>query len=371
MEKPQRPCATCGTHGAPQKCPCTTVNYCGPECQKSNWEQHKEDCSVFLTNDLKKTKTEHGKESVEVIVAQYNLAITLCKCEQYRKADKLLLKCLEMCDFHHLEISPIFQLKELVFLIIKQLAGNYFQQDQFQSSKNMYIRALKMTKTLHGKQNKKVSEIKLILARIAAMDKLDGGDIDATKKTLQACAVEDHIGIIGHNINLCSSYYNTDKLELAMQTGTNALELARKHDCVAEVAECLTILASVLLQQGKWEEALHHLEEALPTLRVKYGEKSISVADALFNLAQIYAHKGKKHEALKLYEKVLRYVRRNGSTHRHMALYVKALFGMYFELDEFTQVHKLLKEDEAFFRKFIPRYDELVLSANTLARCHA
>jgi hypothetical protein len=119
-----RPCATCSTPGAPKKCPCGVPSYCGPECQKLHWDEHKERCTVFLSNETEKIKSLFGKVSIQSIAVQYNLCIALRDSEQFAKAEKKLLRCIEGCDALQMRSGTMVE-KKLVIDILNQLATRF------------------------------------------------------------------------------------------------------------------------------------------------------------------------------------------------------------------------------------------------------
>ncbi len=72
-----------------------------------------------------------------------------------------------------------------------------------------------------------------------------------------------------------------------------------------EVASCKHSIALVKKSLGETEEALRYFGEALRIHRLKEGDKSLNVADILFQVGQIYMV-GDKDKAVKCFEECLR-----------------------------------------------------------------
>lgn len=90
MEIPKRPCFACGKEGAPVKCPCNEPSYCGKECQLDCWEDHKKRCTVFMSAQLTKTCSLHGKDTIQVGEASLHLGMTLASQGRNKAAEKNL-----------------------------------------------------------------------------------------------------------------------------------------------------------------------------------------------------------------------------------------------------------------------------------------
>ena len=52
MERNTRLCAGCGMEGTTLRCPCKGALYCGKDCQKVSWQEHKKRCTVSLAREL-------------------------------------------------------------------------------------------------------------------------------------------------------------------------------------------------------------------------------------------------------------------------------------------------------------------------------
>jgi tetratricopeptide (TPR) repeat protein len=94
----------------------------------------------------------------------------------------------------------------------------------------------------------------------------------------------------------------------------------------------------VLLLQGKLDEALNHINDALSILRKAYGEKSIQATRMLFVAGDIYRKQGKLDEALKLFNKVCRYKKRAlGHRHHEVGGAIYNIAVVYMEREQFHE----------------------------------
>jgi tetratricopeptide (TPR) repeat protein len=368
MENALRPCAHCAKPHAPQRCLCHMVSYCGPNCQKSHWVEHKKTCSVHETTNMEKIKMEHGRDSAEMIVTQYNLAGTLRNNEQYWKAEKILLKCLKSCEAQHFhEPSSNNNKKEMVALILLALGEVYVDRYELDKSRKLFNRALVLVEQAFGTGHWLLRILRRRLVTVKSIEKIDGSDIEFLETSLKYCQVDDDDDIISINYLLCASYCNLGELDLAMEAGLKSLAHARKISAMSSVGEALYCLSIVRSKQGEWDQALSNIEEALPILRATCGEKNVSVASALFQLGEIYAHQKRSDDALKLYKKALRYTRRcTGDKYRNLPAYTRKIIEVYDSQCRFAEALSMLEKDEGFFRSIMSEYDMITCQLRDL-----
>jgi tetratricopeptide (TPR) repeat protein len=339
------------------------VSYCGPECQKTHWEEHKKTCSVHETNNMEATKKEHGNDSLEAISAQYDLGCTFRNNGQPEKSGKIFLKCLKKCYAQHFETASK-EKQELVTSILVSLGNYYMIRCESDKAKEMFSAALILFQKLYGNDNPLVACIRRGMDANNRTTKIVQQnvdiDVDYFKKELKSCKDDDDDRIIMLNHKLCCVYGSVHKLDLAMEAGLKSLTRARKLSRVRSVGDTLLTLSSVLCDKGEWDQAWSNLEEALPILRAEHGEKSIAVAAALYRLGQIYVHQGKTDDALKLFKKALRYTRRSaGDKQRNLPLYTHTILRVYVTQGQPAEALQMLEKDEEFFRSILENYEEI------------
>jgi tetratricopeptide (TPR) repeat protein len=359
MEKPLRPCAYCAKNHAPQRCPCLMVSYCGPECQKTHWGEHKKTCSVHEKNNMDATKKEHGNDSLEAITAQFNLGHTFLNNGHHEKAQKISLKCLKKCYAQHFETSSK-EKQKLVMFILTSLGDYYVIRGESDKASEMFTAARVLCQKMYGNDNPLLTCIShwIDVADRTILPQNDSTDIDYYKKALKSCQDDDEI--ISTNYKLCGSYYNAGKLDLAMEAGLKTLDHARKKCRMRKVGDALLILSQVLCHKGEFDQAWSNLEETLPILRAECGEKSASVAEALSLIGDIYVYQGKNDDALKFYKKALRYTRRSaGDKYRKLRDYTRDIVMVYVSQGKYTEALQMLEKDEEFFRSILINYDVL------------
>lgn len=62
-------CGLCGAPGSRFKCSCKTRYFCGANCQKNDWKDHKKSCPVALSHTVKEKKRELERDDIEVAKA--------------------------------------------------------------------------------------------------------------------------------------------------------------------------------------------------------------------------------------------------------------------------------------------------------------
>ncbi|KLO09171.1 hypothetical protein SCHPADRAFT_858154 [Schizopora paradoxa] len=55
------------------RCPCKTVNYCGVECQRLDWKEHKRTCKALATKKAEMVNGASGSTSVPTVVKAVDL----------------------------------------------------------------------------------------------------------------------------------------------------------------------------------------------------------------------------------------------------------------------------------------------------------
>jgi tetratricopeptide (TPR) repeat protein len=358
MYKPVRTCATCRKPGPSQKCPCGTASYCGAECQKASWNTHRGVCTIHLSAQAQAAKNEHGRKSVEFIIANYKLALCFGGEQQTVKSQKMLIKCLEAC--HRLALDTSFDItnQKLVLGITECLSESYSNQHNFRMEQVVLEQALVLGRRIYDENDDHFQLITTALQRSKSMNSNDSA-VTYLEEILSACRVDDDPHIAFCNTELCGAYQRAGKTDLAMDAGTKALKLARQLDDQQLIGDVLTHLAIILIDEDKLEEAICHLEEALPTLRITSGEKSVDVATVLAQFGRIYKKQGKQQDSLKMFQQSLRYIRRGaGDTQLNVPPLVHEIFLNYCRTCQGTTALELLVKEEDIMRHILTDYDK-------------
>jgi tetratricopeptide (TPR) repeat protein len=147
-------------------------------------------------------------------------------------------------------------------------------------------------------------------------------------------------------VNLGNVYSHIGMVDKAIDNFTLALSMRGKMSDT-NLAATLINLADLLIKQGKLEEAMDHLDEAIAILRRVHGEKSAHVAQALTEVGEIYRRQGKFDESEKVQNKALRYLRRglgNGHIYVAMSLVQLAAVHMHRTREQWSEALVLLNE---------------------------
>lgn len=65
MEGPKI-CSRCGVGDCSYRCVCKGEFYCGPECQRLDWQKHKRECTVGLARKLREKRRKLGGEDAKI-----------------------------------------------------------------------------------------------------------------------------------------------------------------------------------------------------------------------------------------------------------------------------------------------------------------
>ena len=76
----------CGEPGCKPKYACKLVFYCGEECQRNHWPDHKEGCTVNLARKITGAREEHVRDGEEVGRSKFEAAEKLKLQGRYEEA---------------------------------------------------------------------------------------------------------------------------------------------------------------------------------------------------------------------------------------------------------------------------------------------
>jgi len=137
-------------------------------------------------------------------------------------------------------------------------------------------------------------------------------------------------------LNMGDIYRAKGMTEQAMKHWIESLRLSRVAGSKEGIASGLTTIAKALRAEGRLDEALGNLKEALLIAQsLPYGEKSMTTTVVLQNLGHIYSKQGKIDEALRVQYKALRYIKRaRGDKHRDVAVTLCDIGRLYMKKGE-------------------------------------
>jgi tetratricopeptide (TPR) repeat protein len=144
-----RLCATCGNCNAEFKCPCAIEYYCGPECQKDRWEDHKNDCTVFQVKEVQRLRKENGG-SYTVAQELYKVASLLQSQSKYMEARKLFTRAMKI----YIEYEGCC---EHVAATLNNIAAIDGLMGNFVDSREKLERVLCMHRKIHGETHQNIA----------------------------------------------------------------------------------------------------------------------------------------------------------------------------------------------------------------------
>jgi tetratricopeptide (TPR) repeat protein len=359
MAKALRPCATCGKIGAAQKCPCSMASYCGPECQKSHWQVHKETCTVSLIAKTKEAKDLHGKDSIEAIEAQYMVGKRLIRESKFQQGEKYLIKCKDACKRLQLDQSSDEENRKLVIQTLTDLGTTYMHLGKRDLSVDTLHDALDLAKGMYSTDHVGVVQIVIAIGHASGqpefLERVAQLDMDAECHTTASLMY-----------NLAHRHIQRKEYGLAMTVCTKVLAYARKNSHQRLLGLALSTTGRILICEDKIEEALHSMQEALPILRIEFGEKSRYVVDALGQLGWMYIAQDKIHEAIKVYKKAIRYS--TDACFKNTEVMTRNVIVLYSQQNKFAKILEFLRKDEVWSRSVLVDYDEILVYYDLLDR---
>jgi tetratricopeptide (TPR) repeat protein len=307
MEGPTRPCAACGKEGATRRCPCHGESYCGPECQKALWGDHRKECTVDLTKQLAKLCLQCGSDASEVARVHFTLGMTWETRGNFEKA----AQCYQEAGL----IYALVEEPENCAAALYNLGGIHRILGEHVCALRELEQALIIRRRVDGNH----VEVADCLNSIGIVLESQGKYEEAAEKYEQALAIfidafgRDHQRVTMMHFNMSNLYEKTGTTQKALESLVLVLhnqrnQLGSDHE---DVANTLMTVANILRVQGQLHQALRHLHEALPILHRVHGEKSPRAASALSLVGDIYKMQGNLDAALKVQRKALRYFHRS------------------------------------------------------------
>jgi tetratricopeptide (TPR) repeat protein len=351
MEKPRRPCGACGKENAPLKCPCNAESYCGPECQKRVWLQHKEGCSVSLSQNLRTARAGHGVDSAEACQVCMTLA------DVYRMHGKFP-QALEMCE-QVLRISELRENndKERIADTICEIGAIMADQGRYPEAHETLQKGLSLQRKHHGDVHANVADTRIIMA----LCHISRGQFDAAGDELTA-AMEILVELARTDTsrnNMAARVMQAtghicmmqNQHREAIERYLPALEIFRGMDDLSNTSTTLLNVGIAYINLGMVEEATAAINEALPALQREHGENSPHVALAFVQIGDIYNYQDDVEKAYKMYKKAHRLLLRCvGKNHQNIGAVLSKLADIDSSRGDFEAALIKLKNAESIFR---------------------
>ena len=180
MERPTRPCAGCGVEGAPRECPCKGVFYCGRDCQKASWKEHKKSCSVFLANELVAKRREHWDDAIQVGLASGEIGTVFLEHGLFEDAEMSYQEAVRIFRIvhgnRHADVAGT----------LLNLGQVYREQGKCEDARQMYKDALRIFRSAFGDQHVRVANV---LNSIGCVCQLQGKFEEAAERYDKALAI--------------------------------------------------------------------------------------------------------------------------------------------------------------------------------------
>ncbi|CAI6092175.1 unnamed protein product [Clonostachys chloroleuca] len=213
----------------------------------------------------------------------------------------------------------------------------YYDQGKMQEAEEMYLRALRGYKKIHGPDHILIFDIANNLGNLYSDQ---GKQQEAEEIYLQALQGyekiygPDHISLLDTVHNLGFLYYNQGKQQEAEEMYLRALrgyEKAWGPDHISTL-DTVNNLGLVYYDQGKQQEAEEMYLRALRGYEKAWGPDHISILDTVHNLGNLYSDQDKIQEAEEMYLRALRgYEKAWGPDHISILDTVNSLGVLYYD----------------------------------------
>ena len=359
MENPSRPCAACGLEGAPLRCPCKGASFCGKACQKALWEEHRKICTVDLSRKLEEKRKQLGDDHRDVGQASMHIGLMFQQHGNLKAAERNVLEAVR--------IFRIYGAKEEDMLApaLSHLGTLYIIQGKYAEARVMVKKALEIQ--LRIRNGNEGVEVAYLFNSFDHIMQIQGNYAQAAEEFGKALTILRGIsGSVNEPVAEMAEVVGADILaslgclfrldnmpEKAMENYSEALRIQRIRLASGSTLITATLMriATLHIEQERFDEAASNLEEALPYLRCHHGEKSLPVAKAMWMLAIIYREQGHFETSLKVHRKVLRYrLKALGVDHEdvaesktHIALILMEKFGKFDEALDLFQEAELIQ----------------------------
>jgi tetratricopeptide (TPR) repeat protein len=279
--------------------------------------------------------------------------------EQWINAEKVLVKCSD--SFHRLGLdkSPRPADKFLAIELLLRLGESCERQHPDIVEKKTFENALVLVHQL-PESKERDEYYKRLNSTIEFLDSLlENGGRSSIQKMIRECPVGNENRKAKLYNALCGAYLRNGDFELGLETGYITLSIARRVDNQGLIGDILATIAANLYNTGKTDESLSALEEALPILRATLGNKSVKVAQNTFLLGEIYERQWKHDNAIKMFKKAFRNMRRAvGDENIDTKLYMRNLLRFYVEQDKYLVALAFMEKEEPLMRRvFLEKYD--------------
>lgn len=304
MEKDKtRCCSVCGTEGSHYRCECGNRDYCGPECQNSEWKEHRQECTWYLGKKLAERRKKLGKDDALIGESHFDIAAIHYEHGQYEEAERNLIEAKRIYASVHNPEHP------KVADACSNLGSVYQEMGRYGDSLKMYGQALEIFRTdgdreevastLHNMGN--VCWFQALLEEavehyVAALDILY---VIVGKEHARVARSLGNVGVIYRELG------RYDESLKALESALKIHRVERGNDS-EPVASSLLNIGTVFFEQGRYEEARVKYEESRGIYRRVHGQKHPSVAWMLYNIAETYNKQNQLDQAISLHEKALK-----------------------------------------------------------------
>jgi tetratricopeptide (TPR) repeat protein len=314
------PCSKCGRtvlHVNKLECHCKQgVLYCGDECMKVDWHEHKLYCITELENVLKEACRRQVEGDEEQVPLKDLANAYLGLGDHHRKQGRLVdaeqsyLKALE----HYAEAFGEGTVR--IGVVSESLGHVYAASARYDSALRMYKTALdvfrnKVSSSNNGFKSELVCRVLLQIGQMfCQLERYEEAlsNLSEAHTLYEEMGGPDHPKVADSLTFMGNCFCSTGRLDRALPMHMEALRIRHLEngENSEEAAMSLANIGFVYFFRGNFEEAHTNFQEAYDVLRRVYGEVHPKVACLPERIAPHLDDKGFFEEARAMYDYALK-----------------------------------------------------------------
>lgn len=233
-----------------------------------------------------------------------NLAVVYMDLSNYTKALELINESLSIREKKYgTESQEVAQ-------TLSTLGRYFFDKEEFKKSFNAYAKALRIKEIGFGRWHPKTLSALLNLSAAYGQlgnYKVEIGILDSLTHKYREYYGKEYSGEVSLLMNKAIAQDRLGKIEESISLARRAVDLAilLHGEFSVEVADAETILASLLVGNGRLAEGLTLNQRALSTLSGLYSESHVKKADLLNNIGVVYLDQQESERARDYFQRAL------------------------------------------------------------------
>jgi tetratricopeptide (TPR) repeat protein len=336
-------CGWCERPGCSLKCACRIVFYCGKDCQKAHYPEHKKKCPYCLSKQVKAAKIEHGKDDLAVGIARQNEAEAYDRQGQYKQAERSFLEARRI--FEEVQGEESGKVGE----VSRSLAQLYEQMGKYNEAMTVLKKQLEITRNNQGERTQDVG----VILRLMGTTYFGQGKTNKALATLEEAhsILKEVVGskdsLVGTVLSTRGCiYHKLGRYDQALADFTECMEIkSNAHgDDSSDVATSFQQLGETYAEMGRHDEALINHKKALEIFRRNHGENHEMVACQFHNIGKLLVGTDVQ-ESMKIYNKAIKInIRLLGENHVGVGKIYVGVGNVYGRADQHDKAFEMFEK---------------------------